>query len=72
MKRFAIISKIDSIVENVVVGEDFESVVAAVGDCIEETETTGIAAIGYQWTGSNFVKVANAILRSIKWNYGNK
>jgi hypothetical protein len=58
MKRFAIISKTDGIVENVVVGEDFESVVAVVGDCIEETETTGIAQIGALWNGSNFVEIA--------------
>jgi hypothetical protein len=60
MKRFAIISKTEDIVENVVVGDDYESVVAVVGDCIEETETTGIAAIGSKWNGFNFVEVADA------------
>jgi hypothetical protein len=57
MKRFAIISEIDNIVENVVVGEDYESVVAVVGNCIEETETTGAPAIGYLWNGTIFVEV---------------
>ncbi len=56
MKRFAIISEIDNIVTNVVVGEDYESVVAVVGDCIEEDETTGIAEIGAFWNGSSFIK----------------
>jgi hypothetical protein len=57
MKRFAIISKSDGIVENVVVGEDFKSVFAVVGDCIEETETTGIAKISALWNGSEFVEI---------------
>jgi hypothetical protein len=61
MKRFAIISKTDGLVENVVVGEDFESVIAVVGDCIEETETTGIAQIGASWDGSKFIKSEESI-----------
>ena len=60
MKRFAIISEIDGTVVNVVVGDDYESVVTVVGNCIQENELTGIAKIGSKWNGSNFVEVEEA------------
>lgn len=54
MKRFAVVPLAGGIVENVVVGEDIESVTAVAGECVEETEQTGVAGMYYTWDGSVF------------------
>lgn len=54
MKRFAVVPISGGVVENVVVGEDIDTVSAVVGDCVEETETTGAAGIGFTWDGTVF------------------
>ena len=47
MKRFAVVSLTGGTISNVVVGENIDSVWPIVGECVEETEDTGVAAIGY-------------------------
>lgn len=53
-KRFAVVNPAGGVVSNVVAGEDLETVTAVVGGCIEETEVTGRAGIGYAWDGTVF------------------
>lgn len=55
MKRFAVVPVAGGIVSNIVVGEDFATVFAVVGECVEETETTGTPGLGYEWDGSVFI-----------------
>lgn len=47
MKRFAVVPPAGGVVSNVVVGDDLATVSSVVGECVEETEDTGVAAIGY-------------------------
>lgn len=55
MKRFAVVPTSGGIVSNVVVGEDAATVSAVVGECVEETKTTGPADTGSAWNGSVFI-----------------
>lgn len=55
MKRFAVVRVAGGIVSNVVVGDDLATVSAVVGECVEETPSTGVSGIGYTWDGSVFV-----------------
>ena len=54
MKRFAVVPATGGVVQNVVIGESLAIVSAVVGECVEETEATGVAGIGYTWDGSVF------------------
>lgn len=53
-KRFAVVNPAGGRVSNVVVGDDFDTVSAVVGPCVEQTEATGVAGIGYTWDGDVF------------------
>lgn len=55
MHRFALVPRSGGIVTNVIVGHDHESVSAVVGDCVQETTSTGVADYGYAWDGSTFI-----------------
>ena len=52
--RFAVVNPAGGVVSNVVVGDDLAIVETVVGPCVEETEATGPAGIGYVWDGSTF------------------
>jgi len=53
-KRFAVVDPAGGIVSNVVVGDELNTVEGVVGPCVEQTETTGPAEIGYTWDGATF------------------
>jgi hypothetical protein len=52
---YAVVNPAGGVVSNVVVGEDLETVAAVVGGCVEETDATGPAGIGYIWDGTVFL-----------------
>lgn len=52
--RFAVVNPAGGTVSNVVVGDDLATVEAVVGLCVQETEATGSAGIGYVWDGAMF------------------
>lgn len=52
--NYAIVDPSGGIVSNVVVGDSLEIVQSILGPCVEETENTGPAGIGYIWDGSVF------------------
>jgi hypothetical protein len=52
--RFAVVPVSGGVVSNVVVGDDLAAVSEVVGQCVEETEATGVAGIGYTWDGAVF------------------
>lgn len=54
MPNYAVVSPEGGLVNNVVVGDDLATVEAVVGPCVEVTEATGPAAIGWLWDGSVF------------------
>ena len=49
MAIFALVSPEGGVVQNVVVGSDLDSTIAVVGPCVEVTEDTGPAVIGWNW-----------------------
>jgi len=53
--RFAVVAHSGGVVSNVIVGDSLEAVEAIVGECVQETETTGPAIIGWTWDGAVFV-----------------
>lgn len=55
MFNFAVVPLVGGIVTNVVVGEDLETVASVVGECVQETEETGPAGIGYTWDTQRFI-----------------
>ena len=52
--NYAVVDPSGGVVSNVVVGDSLEVVASIVGPCVEETEATGPAGIGYTWDGSVF------------------
>lgn len=52
---FAVVNKSGGTVSNIVVGEDIDIVTSIVGECVEQTEETGPAGIGYAWNGIYFI-----------------
>lgn len=54
MPNYAVVNPNGGQVSNVVVGETLEAVQEVVGACVEVTEATGPASIGYAWDGSQF------------------
>lgn len=52
--RFAVVNPAGGVVSNVVAGDDLATVEAVVGPCVQETEATGPASIGYAWDGTTF------------------
>lgn len=52
--RFAVVNPAGGTVSNVVAGDDPATVEAVVAPCVQETETTGPAGIGYTWDGTVF------------------
>lgn len=53
--RFAIVNPAGGIVSNIVQGDDLATVEIVAGPCVQETEETGVAAIGFIWDGSVFL-----------------
>jgi hypothetical protein len=51
---FAVVPHNGGVVSNIVVGDALEVVEAICGDCVEVTEETGEAYIGYLWNGAVF------------------
>lgn len=58
MANFAVVNPAGGVVSNVVVGETLEAVQEVVGSCVEVTESTGPASIGYVWDGTAFTPPA--------------
>ena len=54
MNRYAVVPHSGGFISNVVVGNDLATVEAVTGECVQETESTGPAVIGYAWDGSTF------------------
>ena len=54
MANFAIVNPNGGIVNNVVAAETIDAVLEYVGPCVEVTEATGPASIGYVWDGTVF------------------
>lgn len=55
MAVFAVVDPNGGVVQNTVVGEDLQSIIQFVGPCVEVTEETGGAAIGWTWDGTKFL-----------------
>lgn len=55
MPNYAVVNPQGGSVSNIVVGEDLATVEAVVGPCVEMTENTGSAAIGWIWNGTKFI-----------------
>ena len=55
MNTYAVVPLAGGIVTNIVVGNDLETVTSIVGECVQETEGTGPAAIGYTWDTQRFI-----------------
>lgn len=53
--RFAVVDPQGGVVSNVIIGDDLHTVEEVVGSCVEETEATGTAGVGYTWDGETFV-----------------
>lgn len=49
MAIYAVVPPSGGVVTNTVVGESLESITQFVGPCVEVTEATGGASIGYTW-----------------------
>lgn len=49
MSTFAVVPLTGGTVTNVIVGDSLETVTPIVGECVEVTEDTGPASIGYVW-----------------------
>jgi hypothetical protein len=54
MSNFAVVNPAGGIVSNVIVGDSLEIVEPIVGPCVEVTEGTGPAGIGWSWDGLVF------------------
>jgi hypothetical protein len=57
-KTYAAVNPAGGVVSNIVVGDDIDTVSGIVGPCVEQTDATGPAAIGYTWDGSTFTPPA--------------